>query len=127
MKLYIQGHDYKYATEQMLLTLFPTERPEYPDTPPTEGEDCLHLTLSRGKTWVTARADLWWNGTEYVALRRCAATELEGGELVADRACQRILKLAFFQAATEALGTCPLGRPDRRAPGEDSHPCHAAG
>ena len=23
MKLYFQGHDYKYAAEQMLLTLFP--------------------------------------------------------------------------------------------------------
>ena len=25
---------YHYAAEQMLLTLFPTERPEYPDAPP---------------------------------------------------------------------------------------------
>ena len=30
MKLYLKGHDYKYATEQMMLTLFPQERPEYP-------------------------------------------------------------------------------------------------
>ena len=30
MKLYLKGHDYKYATEQMLLTLFPGERPSCP-------------------------------------------------------------------------------------------------
>ena len=30
MKLYLKGHNYRYATEQMLLTLFPGERPEYP-------------------------------------------------------------------------------------------------
>ena len=30
MKLYLYGHDYKYAAEQMLLTLFPAQRPEYP-------------------------------------------------------------------------------------------------
>ena len=30
MRLYLSGHDYKYAVEQMLLTLFPDERPEYP-------------------------------------------------------------------------------------------------
>ena len=30
MRLYLTGHDYKYAVEQMLLTLFPAERPEYP-------------------------------------------------------------------------------------------------
>ena len=28
MKLYLHGHDYKYAAEQMLLTLFPAQRPD---------------------------------------------------------------------------------------------------
>lgn len=28
MNLYLIGHDYRYAAEQMLLTLFPDERPE---------------------------------------------------------------------------------------------------
>ena len=107
MKLYFQGHDYKYAAEQMLLTLFPQERPEYPDTPGAEGEDGLFLSLSKGQAWVTARAELWQSGKKHVAVRRCAAKELTGGELQADRACQRVLKLAFFQAATEALGARP--------------------
>ena len=31
MNLYLIGHDYRYAAEQMLLTLFPDERPVYPD------------------------------------------------------------------------------------------------
>ena len=34
MKLYFVDHNYKYAVEQMLLTLFPDERPEYPDDLP---------------------------------------------------------------------------------------------
>ena len=106
MKLYFQGHDYKYAAEQMMLTLFPQERPEYPDAP-ASGEDGLFLTLSKGQTWVTATAKLIWGGATYTATRRCSATELLGGELQADRACQRILKLAFFRAATAALGACP--------------------
>ena len=37
MKLYLYGHEYKYAVEQMLLTLFPAERPQYPEGEP-EGE-----------------------------------------------------------------------------------------
>ena len=45
MKLYLKGHDYKYATEQMLLTLFPGERPSYPDRPAGEGEDSLTARL----------------------------------------------------------------------------------
>ena len=106
MKLYYRGHDYKYAAEQMLLTLFPTERPEYADAPPGPGEDALVLSLSRGETWATATAALTWNGAEYRAARRCRVSELTG-QLSADRALQRILKLAFYDAGTAALGKEP--------------------
>ena len=106
MKLYYRGHDYRYAAEQMLLTLFPTERPEYADAPPGPGEDALVLSLSRGKTWATATAALTWGGAEYRAARRCRVSELTD-QLSADRALQRILKLAFYDAGTAALGKEP--------------------
>ena len=106
MKLYYRGHNYRYAAEQMLLTLFPTERPEYADAPPGPGEDALVLSLSRGKTWATATAALTWGGAEYRAARRCRAAELTD-QLSADRALQRILKLAFYDAGTAALGKEP--------------------
>ncbi len=106
MKLYYRGHDYKYAAEQMLLTLFPTERPEYVDAPPGPGENALVLSLSRGETWATATAALTWGGAEYRAARRCRVSELTG-QLSADRALQRILKLAFYDAGTAALGKEP--------------------
>ena len=106
MKLYYRGHNYKYAAEQMLLTLFPTERPEYADAPPGPGEDALVLSLSRGETWATATAALTWGGAEYRAARRCRVSELTD-QLSADRALQRILKLAFYDAGTAALGKEP--------------------
>ena len=106
MKLYYRGHNYRYAAEQMLLTLFPTERPEYADAPPGPGEDALVLSLSRGETWATATAALTWGGAEYRAARRCRVSELTG-RLSADRALQRILKLAFYDAGTAALGKEP--------------------
>ena len=37
MKLYLRNHNYKYAAEQMLLSLFPDQRPEYPQQPPLPG------------------------------------------------------------------------------------------
>ena len=37
MKLYYFGHDYRYAAEQMLATLFPGEKPEYPAQGGAEG------------------------------------------------------------------------------------------
>ena len=65
MKLYLYGHDYKYAAEQMLLTLFPAQRPEYPAGPPAPGEDALVLSLHRGAAWATATAALSCGGREY--------------------------------------------------------------
>ena len=106
MKLYFIGHDYKYAAEQMLLTLFPDRRPEYPETPATEGEDALTLSLKRGAVWVTASARLVLGGQVYAASRRCQSAQLTG-ELETDRACQRILKLAFYEVGTRALGVQP--------------------
>jgi len=106
MKLYLIGHDYKYAAEQMLLTLFPDRRPEYPEAPAAQVDDALTLSLHKGAVWVTAIARLTLNGQVYTACRRCPTAQLTGG-LETDRACQRILKLAFYQAGTQALGTQP--------------------
>ena len=80
MKLYLYGHDYKYAAEQMLLTLFPAQRPEYPAGPPAPGEDALVLSLHRGAVWATATAALSYGGREYRAARRCRTAELTDPE-----------------------------------------------
>ena len=106
MKLYFRGHDYKYAAEQMLLTLFPDQRPEYDGQPPAAGEDFLVLSLSRGKLWATATARLIWQGKSYGASRRCKLEELTD-DLSTSRALQRILKLAFYDAGVAARGNEP--------------------
>ena len=106
MKLYLKGHDYKYAAEQMLLTLFPDQRPEYDDQPPAAGEDHLVLSLSRGELWATATARLTYHGQSYGASRRCKLEELTD-DLSTSRALQRILKLAFYDAGVAARGNEP--------------------
>ena len=103
MKLILKGHDYRYACEQMLLTLFPGEKPAYEG----EAESCAKLTLSEGKTYLTATACLLWQGAEYRAAARAKMAELTGEKLNDDRVCQRVLKLAFFRAGCAALGKEP--------------------
>ena len=56
MRLYLNGHDYKYAVEQMLLTMFPEERPEYPEGKPAG--DRMEIRLSRGSRYTTAACAL---------------------------------------------------------------------
>ena len=106
MKLYLNGHNYKYAAEQMLLTLFPDQRPEYSDAPPGHGEDALVLSLHQGAVWATATAKLTWQGRTCGASRRCRVAELTD-QLSTNRALQRILKLAFYDAGVAARGSEP--------------------
>ena len=52
MNIYLYGHDYKYCAEQMLLTLYPEERPVYPEGPASG--DSVTLTLTRGERYASA-------------------------------------------------------------------------
>lgn len=90
MELVFFGHDYRYAAEQMLLTLFPSERPVYPQSP-GEG-DRAEISLADGR----AACTLYRAG-------KCYTGQAEVGgfsNLVeSDRARQRAVKLAFYRAA----------------------------
>ena len=99
MRLYLIGHDYKYAVEQMLLTLYPEERPEYPEGKPS-GER-MELRLSRGARYVTAACVLHRGGGVWHG-RAAAPLEKLGDGLETDRVCQRLVKNAMYRAALRA-------------------------
>ncbi|MEI3101507.1 MAG: radical SAM protein [Oscillospiraceae bacterium] len=99
MKLYFKVHDYKYAAEQMLLTMFPQERPEYPQGQP-EG-DRMELSLGSGEKYTTAVCSLYREGRLFRG--RAAAVILpELEELEADRIRQRLIKNAMYRAALKS-------------------------
>ena len=99
MKLYLYGHDYKYAVEQMLLTMFPEQRPEYPAGRP-EG-DRMEIRLSRGGEYVTATCALHLGG-RLLRGRAAAKNGAADSPLEDDRRCQRIIKNATYRAALAA-------------------------
>ena len=96
MKLYFCGHDYKYAVEQMLLTLFPQERPEYPEGKP-QG-DRMEVKLSRAEKFTTASCTLCIDG-KISHGRGSVKNEACTDELETDRQCQHIIKDAIYRAA----------------------------
>ena len=96
MKLYLYGHDYKYAAEQMMLSLYPSERPEYPEGKP-EG-DRVELRLSNGNIYTTASCRLVLNSVEYNE-KSSVKTGLMTDDISRDRLCSRIIKTAFYRAA----------------------------
>ncbi|MCI8870879.1 MAG: coproporphyrinogen dehydrogenase HemZ [Lawsonibacter sp.] len=118
MKLYFeqsnmpwQPERFRYAAEQMMLTLFPEERPEYPAGPLpgslAEEDNAVVFTLHRGKklTNVSAlvfRPQGWHNGVS-----RFPSEELDRPPEEAFRTVQHALKLAFYKAGTALLGYEP--------------------
>ena len=96
MRLYLFGHTYKYAVEQMLLTMFPSERPEYPEGKPTG--DRMEIRLSRGAQRTTASCVLH-QGPYRFSGRASAGNGRLGSKLDTDRCCQRLIKNAVYRAA----------------------------
>ena len=106
MKLYLFGHDYRYAIEQSLLTLFADQRPEYPDTDPSADDDAAWSTLQmpqEGQENVSASACIQYQGRTSTAFSWCPVTELTGG-LVNDRVLQRLIKQSFYKATVQLTG-----------------------
>ncbi len=106
MKLYLRGHDHRYAVEQMMMTLFPGQRPDYPEGEPCGDSPAALVTLEENEIALTARATLWWEGGRFEGTRTASSAELTGG-LADDRVRQRILRFAFYDAGVAALGHEP--------------------
>ena len=115
MNLTLRGHDYKYAVEQILLMMYPDERPFYsPDAQASsempvcrqpEGlSACVSLTT--GASYATAMTKIVSNGAVYTGVARVRRDSLTD-RLTTDRLLQRIVKLSFYKAATAANSQKP--------------------
>ena len=96
MRLYLNGTDNKYAAEQTLLTLFPGEKPEYPEGPP-EGERC-EISVREGERYVSCTAKLVRKGETYRGAARALRAKMADRDSAAHYN-NRIIKLAFYRAA----------------------------
>ena len=99
MKLYFEGHQYRYAAEQMLMTLFPGEKPVYPDGKP-EGRR-MEIRLSRSVRFTTAVCR--YRDGESSGLGRAAVKNEKLTDPVrTDSLCQQVIKLAIYRAVLRA-------------------------
>ena len=96
MKIFLIGHEYKYAVEQMLLTMFPEERPEYPEAVP-EG-DRMEVSLQKNGLQRSAHCRLT-RGEKTFEGEDSALLSPQAGELMENRTEQRLVKNAIYRAA----------------------------
>ena len=99
MKLYLKGHDYKYAVEQMLLTMFPSERPEYAEAE-TDGDGMTVSLESRGDS--TIAECVLRRGGEVFTANESRENSSMPTPLLRDRQCQRLIKNVIYRAALES-------------------------
>lgn len=99
---------YHYAAEQMLLTLFPTERPEYPDGPsPTSlaaEDNAVIFTLHRGKKLTNMSALLLRDGRWNNGVVRFPSEQLDEPPERVYHTVSHALKHSFYKAGTMLLG-----------------------
>ena len=88
MKLYLYGHDYKYAAEQMMLSLYPSERPEYPEGKPEELYDVMELNVNKLMPWGCGKSGI---GANYKCLL-CRIEKMTEEELAAAKAKELLRK-----------------------------------
>ena len=137
MRLDLIGHEYKYAVEQIMLALFPDERPEYvsegaggaafPDNLQNpkrmrRGRYCqpdkffssdghggfsVVSRLSYGSVYAQAATVIEHSGDVSRGYARVGLKRLDG-KLVTDRHLQRIIKKSFYKAAASFIEAPPV-------------------
>ena len=103
MELILSGHDYKYAVEQIMLLMFPEERPVYVESD-EGGAAFARSELSADEK--NSRTLLRWGGKEVIG-EALFEGELPEDEMLRKRETQKLVKLSFFKAARQATGVTP--------------------
>ena len=96
MQIYLQDIHHRYAIEQMLFTLYPGEKAEYVDTPPEQNG--LSFCLCKDGENVIVNCELLRNGISYTGSARRSQEDFTN-EILEDRNLQRMVKMAFYEAA----------------------------
>ena len=110
MKLYLSGHSYRYAVEQMLMQIIEGERPVFVDEQPADSDDHAVVTLERGTVSliyeivsVSARTRIRYGGKTFMGSAANSRVPVSDSADY-DRECQRLIKLSFFRAARKITG-----------------------
>ena len=98
MKLFLSGHAYKYAVEQMLMQILDGERPVFVEEKPNDDGNHAVVTLTRDGATASAFTRIRFDGKVYTGGAKNSRAPVDD-DLASDRECQRLIKLSFFRAA----------------------------
>lgn len=100
MKLYLMGHTFRYALEQIQMSLFPEEKMEYTEQPFSDGDGTVSA-LHIGSCYTTAVTTITYHGKTVRAVRRRRQTGLSAPQ------CRQLLQQCYYLAARQHLPEPP--------------------
>ncbi|MBO7728769.1 MAG: coproporphyrinogen dehydrogenase HemZ [Oscillospiraceae bacterium] len=119
MKLQFSGHDYKYAVEQMLATVFPGEKPDY--SPGRRDENGMIVNLNESPVYTTATCIYRSEKGRFLG-KAAVKTESLCNATERDRLCQFAIKNAVYRAVlASGLERPPWGALTGVRPGKLMH------
>ena len=119
MKLQFFGHDYKYAVEQMLATVFPGEKPVY--SPARQDESGMIVNLNESPIYTTATCIYRSEKGRFLGKAAVRTASLSNAT-ERDRFCQFIIKNAVYRAVrVSGLDKPPWGALTGVRPGKLMH------
>ena len=92
MRLPLVGHDRKSAVEQIMLTLFPNEHPQYIEDISELGDYGARVSLNEGKKYITAVTIFIEESKRFMGVARVLIRSFGSGELERKRAQYNIIK-----------------------------------
>lgn len=106
MKLYLIGHNFHYALEQIVTVLFPAQRPEVVQDPPPDSQDACISSLQVTGGTAHAEIQLRQSGQSSRASAQLPLPD-DCDHLQRERILQRAIKTAFYHAALPFLDQPP--------------------
>ena len=103
MKLYLEGHDFAYASQQIYMCLFPNSHGEIVTEKPQEGDFAV-IGLSFSGNCVCAKTELHIGNKENSSVCEFSFSDDEEDR---KRACRRGIKTSFYNAALPFLPKAP--------------------
>lgn len=104
MNIQLIGHSYKYAVEQIMLSVFPDERPLYTDTAISDNYVRSSLVIENGEA--VCYTDIIYMGRAGSAAQ-VLPDPLPANRLLRDRILQKTIKLSFYSAAMHIVEKPP--------------------
>lgn len=99
MKYYLNGHDFKYAAEEMLYSVLPAESWERLMEPPVNMTDALISTLQEKNGILEVSAEIEENGRQIKSCRQINSTGLD--EILRKRAVSQAVKMTIYDTAVQ--------------------------